>query len=91
MAKELILSGIVQGVFCRKYCGDYAKKFGIRGSASNLSNGTVRVILDIDDEQTISRYIKSIEHNPYGFPFFGRIEEVSISNYTGSIRGDYVF
>jgi acylphosphatase len=91
MAKELILSGIVQGVFCRKYCSDYAKKFGIKGSVSNLSNGTVRIILDCDDDQKISIYIQAIKHNPYGFTFYGRIDEVSMSNYAGSIRGDYVF
>jgi acylphosphatase len=91
MAMELILSGRVQGVFCRKYCRDYAKKFGMNGAASNLSNGTVRVILDCDDEQKISQYIKSLKQNPFNFTFYGRIDEVSISNYAGSIRGDYVF
>ncbi len=91
MAKELILKGIVQGVFCRKFCSDYAKKFGIRGSASNLSNGNVRVILDTDDEQKISRYVQAIKFNPDGYIFYGRIDDVGVANYSGPIRGDYVF
>ena len=91
MARELILSGRVQGVFCRKYSSDYAKKFGIRGSASNLNNGTVRIILDSDDEQTINKYIQALKENPYGYPFYGKIHDINISNYEGSIKGDYIF
>ncbi|MFH0974763.1 MAG: acylphosphatase [Spirochaetota bacterium] len=91
MAKKLILSGIVQGVFCRRYCSENAKKLGIKGSASNLSNGTVQVILDCDDEIKISKYIQSLKENPFGFSFYGRIDNVSVSDYEGSIRGDYMF
>jgi acylphosphatase len=91
MAKELILRGIVQSVFCRKYCSDNAKKIGVKGSASNLNDGSVRVILDCDDEQTIYNYITALKQNPYDFRFYGRIDDVSISNYFGTIRGDYMF
>ncbi|MBN2400933.1 MAG: acylphosphatase [Spirochaetes bacterium] len=91
MAKALILSGRVQGVFCRKYCSNYAKNFGFKGSASNLSSGKVRVILESDDEQKINKYIQALKQNPYGFQFYGRIDDVSISDHTGSIRGDYLF
>jgi acylphosphatase len=91
MVRVLILSGRVQGVFCRKYCSDYAKKFGMNGAASNLGNGTVRVILNCDDEQKINQYIQALKQNPNNFTFYGRIDDVSISNYAGSIKGDYIF
>jgi acylphosphatase len=91
MAKKLILSGIVQGVFCRKYCSENAEKLGIRGSATNLRDGTVQVILDCEDEIKISKYIESLKQNPFSFTFYGRIDSVGISDYTGSIRGDYMF
>ena len=91
MAKQLILNGIVQGVFCRKYCSDYAKKLGLHGSASNLQDGTVRIILETDDEQIINKYIQALKQNPFTVRFYGRIDEVKISDYSGKQYGDYIF
>lgn len=91
MAKQLILSGIVQGVFCRKYCSENAGRLGLKGSASNLSNGTVRVIIDSDEEDRIERYISALKANPFGFTFYGRIDDVRVSDYSGPVRGDYIF
>ncbi len=91
MAKELILSGIVQGVFCRKYCGENARRLKLRGSATNLRDGTVRVIIDSDEEDRIERYVAALKANPFGFTFYGRIDDVGVSDYSGPVRGDYVF
>jgi acylphosphatase len=91
MAKELILTGKVQGVFCRRYCSENARKLGLKGSATNLSNGNVQVIIDSDDEENIKKYIRALKDNPFGFTFYGRINEVNISDYNGSVRGDYIF
>jgi acylphosphatase len=91
LVKKLILRGRVQGVFCRAYCGQYARKLNIRGTASNLSNGTVRILLDTDDEESVSRFISDLRNNPYGYTFYGRIDSVDVSDYSGSITGDYRF
>jgi acylphosphatase len=91
MAKELIISGKVQGVFCRRYCSENAKKIGLGGSATNLSNGTVRVIINSDEENVINKYIQALKQNPFGFTFYGRIDDISVSEYTGPSRGDYTF
>jgi acylphosphatase len=91
MAKELILTGIVQGVFCRKYCKDNARRLGLKGSASNLSNGTVRVILDTDNDEKIKRYVNALKNNPFGYMFYGRIDDIRISDYSGYSNGDYRF
>lgn len=91
MAKELILSGIVQGVFCRKYCGDNARKAGLHGSATNMIDGSVRIIIDSDNEETIKKYVQALKTNPYNIRFYGRIESVKLSDYSGSLRGDYIF
>jgi acylphosphatase len=91
MAKRLILHGRVQGVCCRAYCSQYARKLGIPGSASNRSDGTVRVILDTDDMDLVNRFIEYIRLNPYGFSFYGRIESIDVSDFTGIISGDYRF
>lgn len=90
MAKELILTGRVQGVFCRHYCSQIARRLGIRGSATNLLDGSVRVVLDCDDEAANS-FIGALKNNPYNIRFYGQISNVIMNDYTGSIRGDYLF
>lgn len=90
MAKELILSGRVQGVFCRNYCSQYGTRMGINGAASNLYNGTVQVLLDCD-EIKVNQYIKAIRENPLRIRFYGHIDDVQVRDYSGTISGDYNF
>jgi acylphosphatase len=91
MAKQLILNGRVQGVFCRAYCSQYARKHRIRGTASNLADGTVRVLLNTDDSELLGRFISDIKNNPDRFTFYGRIELVELTDYSGPLGGDYQF
>lgn len=91
MAKKLIIHGRVQGVFCRAYCSKYAQKLHIRGAASNLADGTVRVLLDTNASPLIDQFIFDIKTNPDGFMFYGRIESVDVENYAGPLTGDYQF
>ncbi len=91
MAKKLILHGRVQGVCCRAYCSQYARKLGIRGAASNRADGTVRVLLDTDDSGLVNRYIDEIKLNPDGFSFYGSIQSIEVSDFTGIVSGDYRF
>ncbi|MBN2038842.1 MAG: acylphosphatase [Spirochaetes bacterium] len=91
MPKELILTGKVQGVFCRKFCSDNAKKLNLKGSATNLADGSVKVIIDTDDKEKIQEFTYALKSNPYGFRFYGEIDRIDISDYTGPISGDYVF
>ncbi len=91
MAIQLILKGTVQGVCCRAYCKEYAVKLRIRGAATNLRDGSVRVLLQTEDSDSIERYIDCLKTNPYSFRFWGDITEIEQSPFDGPIRGDYVF
>ena len=91
MPKELLLYGSVQGVFCRYYCSQNAKRLGIRGSATNLPNGTVQVLLDTNDDEITKEFVKAIRENTFGYRFYGHISRVLINNYNGTIKGDYIF
>jgi acylphosphatase len=91
VAKKLILHGRVQGVFCRAYCSQYARLQRIRGTASNLSDGTVKVVLNTDDMGLVNQFISNIKNNPSGFTFYGRIEEIDVHDYAGPLSGDYQF
>jgi len=91
MVKKVILKGRVQGVGCRGYCAKYARKFKINGSATNLYDGTVRLIINVNDESVLKQYITSLITNPDRFYFYGNIDDVSISDYSGKTDGDYNF
>jgi acylphosphatase len=91
MRKKIILKGRVQGVGCRGYCAKYARKFGIRGSATNLKDGTVMLIVEAENELIIRNYISSLLSNPGGFNFYGNIKDIDVSDYSGKIDGDYNF
>jgi len=89
--KTIILKGRVQGVGCRNYCAKYARKFAIQGSATNLRDGTVKLIVEAENGSIIQKYISALISNPGGFMFYGDIRDVDVSDYSGSIDGDYNF
>jgi len=91
MGKKIVLKGRVQGVGCRGYCSLYARRYGLKGSATNLSDGTVRLIIDSDDEKIVGRFINALLSNPDGHMFYGRITDMDVSDYTGKVYGDYLF
>ncbi len=91
MATKIILEGIVQGVGCRGYCSRYARKYNLHGSATNLGNGSVCIIINTDDEETINTYMNSLIQNPDRITFFGRITGYRLTTHNGRIEGDYNF
>ena len=48
--RRLLVSGRVQGVFYRDTCRRIAEENGVAGSASNLADGRVEVILEGDTD-----------------------------------------
>jgi acylphosphatase len=44
--RRLLVSGDVQGVFYRDTCRSVAERAGVAGSAANLADGRVEVILE---------------------------------------------
>lgn len=91
MAYQLNITGHVQGVFCRAYCKNNAVKKGIRGSASNLADGSVKAILDTVSKDQVEEFIRCLYDNPYHFNFYGKIENIKVEEYEGPISGDYNF
>lgn len=91
MAKKIVLNGRVQGVGCRGFCARYARKLNLRGAVTNMSNGSVCVLINTDDENIVNLYMELLLVNPDGYRFFGRITEYRVTEYSGRINGDYVF
>ncbi len=91
MPRRLILSGDVQGVNCRYLCSRYAKHFGLKGSASNLRDGTVEVLLASEDDALVERYSKALRENPLDVHFYGHISGIRVHEFNGPLSGDYNF
>jgi len=39
----------------------------------------------------VNEYIYHLIHNPLGYTFYGRITDVKVENYSGTVSGDYMF
>ncbi|HEY1406756.1 MAG TPA: acylphosphatase [Spirochaetota bacterium] len=89
MAYEIILGGRVQGVGCRFYCAHVGRELNIRGSATNLPDGTVSVVLDTDDREIAERYAIAAKDNLFGIHFSGKIISASVLAANRPVHGDY--
>lgn len=95
MLLGLILKGRVQGVGCRYYCAQVARKMSIHGNVTNLRDGTVSLIISCKDEETAEKFVNNLKNNRFGFGFYGTITGISVNhiseeNYK-NIRSDYSF
>ncbi len=91
MAYRIVLEGRVQGVGGRAYCSKYARSLGLSGSATNLPDGSVQVLLATEDEKMVREYIMCLRSNPAGVHFYGSITDIRYSQFNGPLRGDYTF
>jgi len=64
---------------------------GLRGGASNIRDGSVVVLLDSDDPEKVRLYIEYLLSNPSGYYFNGRIDNYTIEDFSGPVKGDYSF
>lgn len=75
IAKQIVFSGFVQGVFFRDFVKSNADKFGVKGYVKNLSDGTVEAILE-EEEKTIDKLIEKCRKGTKA----ARVESVKIEN-----------
>ena len=91
MPYRIVLKGRVQGVGGRAYCRQYARHLGLSGSATNLADGSVQVLIATDDEKIAKEYIFCLRSDPARVHFYGSITDVHCSPYNGPMLGDYTF
>jgi acylphosphatase len=89
MAFEIILKGRVQGVGCRYYCGNVVQKMNLHGSASNMPDGSVQVIVQTDRREIAESCAHALQYNTFNIAFFGRIETAAVHQTGLAVRGDY--
>lgn len=59
---EIILTGRVQGVGCRYYVYSQATRAQVNGTVRNLSNGSVKIILECTEDQ-LKHFIQTLQQN----------------------------
>ena len=63
VAKRILVSGRVQGVFYRDSCRQEASRLGVSGSARNLEDGRVEVIA-AGDEKAVAELVEWCKQGP---------------------------
>ncbi len=58
-----VFAGTVQGVGFRYFVRDKAQKLGVKGYVRNLSDGTVEIVAEADEE-TLKKFFSEIEKGP---------------------------
>ena len=91
MLFRLQIKGRVQGVGCRYYCRENARLMKMHGSASNLYDGSVEVLIDATDRKHAEEYAENLRTNRFDIGFFGKIISIGIEEYYGQVKGDYLW
>jgi acylphosphatase len=74
IARKIIVSGRVQGVFYRRFVKINADRLKIKGYVKNLSNGNVEIVFE-GHEEKINNLINECRKGPAG----AYVEDIEIS------------
>ena len=80
---EILVKGLVQGVFFRHNTKKKADEFGLMGSVKNLRDGRVEIVCEGDEEE-IKKLIAWSKHGPQG----AIVEHVDVTwkEHTGELK-----
>ena len=63
---KFLISGIVQGVWYRKFVSENAKACGFKGYVKNLPDGRVEAVANIENEKRLKEFIEILKKgSPY--------------------------
>jgi acylphosphatase len=74
VTKQIIISGMVQGVGYRFFCRREAAALGLSGYVKNLYNGDVEVVAE-GEEEMLGQFINLLRKGPH----FSEVREVHIT------------
>ncbi|HEC89179.1 MAG: acylphosphatase [Thermoplasmata archaeon] len=76
VAKHVLISGRVQGVWFRATTKEKAEEYNIKGWVRNTSDGKVEAVF-IGEEEDVEKMIQWCHHGPP----LARVEKVEVSSY----------
>ena len=74
MTYKFLISGKVQGVWYRKFVSENAKKEGFRGYVTNLPNGKVEAVANIENENELNKFVEILKK---GSPY-SEVEDIEV-------------
>ena len=82
--KEIVIKGMVQGVGWRYHCLKITERFKIDGYVKNMSDGSVKIVVE-GPEEIVEEFIQYLKFSNYP----GSVKEWQITNsaYTGEFKG----
>jgi acylphosphatase len=75
LAKQVRITGLVQGVFFRAWAQGHARELGISGWIRNCPDGSVEVHLN-GEENAVARMIERLRHGPSN----ARVDDLTIED-----------
>jgi len=78
MMKKILVYGMVQGVFFRKFVKDHALNLGLKGYVKNVNDGSVEAVFEGGEEQ-IKEIIGLCKKGPLG----SRVDRVLVEEFRG--------
>ena len=78
-SKRLVVSGIVQGVGYRYFVLDVAQRLSLNGYVRNLADGTVEVVVQLEEEASLQALADALKKGPSA----SRVTGVEIHTLTG--------
>ena len=58
---KFLISGLVQGVWYRKFVSENAKKKGFKGYVKNLDDGRVEAVANIENENRLKEFLEILK------------------------------
>jgi acylphosphatase len=75
LAKQVRITGLVQGVFFRAWAQGHARELGISGWIRNCPDGSVEAHLN-GEEKAVARMIERLRHGPSN----ARVDDLTIED-----------
>jgi acylphosphatase len=85
MTYKFNITGLVQGVWYRKFVSENAKKHGFKGYVKNLEDKSVEAVANIKDENELQKFIEILKegspHSKVENIRYEKIEDMNFSNF----------
>ena len=82
---HILIEGRVQGVGYRHFAATHAKSFKINGTARNLLDGRVEVVIFAKEDENIEAYLNELQRGPA----FAKVREIKVKELdpNGGLQG----
>lgn len=82
ISKKITVKGKVQGIGFRWFVRDLAEELGVLGYVKNNIDGTVDIVVEVEDEKILEKFIQRVKtEHPYAVITDINVEEIQPNYY----------